>query len=190
MLSQEVPQVRRQTAGIAIILAVMVAVFGGVAVFHHWKHNTIPLGQPAPIKQSIQSMSQSAELDFLASEFQVVKDMRALPAPVIKAFTEAGGTRLTIANPGERFEATDVILDESIPRKRLLFAGISEHKSFVLYEQGGIGTFYVLALFQLETANATPAIWTTYCAPAESIAVLRTLISQGQCLRPDTRGSL
>jgi hypothetical protein len=168
----------------------MVGAIGGVAAFHHWKQKRIPLGQPAPIKLSIQSMSESAQLDFLASEFQIVKDMKALPAPVIKAFTEAHGTRLTIANPGESFEATDVILDESIPRKRLVLAGVSEDKSFVLYEQGGIGTFYVLALFQLGPANTTPAIWTTYCAPAANIPALRALISQGQCLRPDTRGSL
>jgi hypothetical protein len=182
--------VRRQTAGIALVLVGTVVVFGGAAAFYHWKYEVIPLGRPAPIKQSTQSISPSAELDFLASEFRVVTDMRALPAPVIKALTEEGGTRLTIANPAERFEATDVIIDESIPRKRLLFAGVSENKSFVLYEQGGIGTFYVLALFQLNPENTTPAIWTIYCAPAASIAGLRTLISQGQCSRPDTRESL
>ena len=116
--------------------------------------------------------------------------MKTLPGPVVKVFTEVGGTRLTIANPTEKFEATDVIMDESIPRKRLLFAGVFADKSFVLYEQGGIGTFYILALFQLDPANGTPAIWTAYCAPAASIAELRTLISQGQCSRPATRGSL
>jgi hypothetical protein len=121
---------------------------------------------------------------FLAGDFRIVRDMKALPEPVVEAFTETGGSRLTIANPGERFEATDVIWDESVPRRRLLFAGISGSKSFVLYERGGIGLSHILALFQLDAASTTPVMWRTYCVPAASLEELRAHISQGKCSYP------
>jgi len=129
-------------------------------------------------------MSQSSLQQFVAGDFRIVRDMKALPEPVVKEFTEKGGSRLTIANPGERFEATDVIWDAGVPRRRLLFAGISGDKSFVLYEQGGIGLFHILELFQLDATSTTPAMWRTFCVPAASLEELRADISQGKCSRP------
>ena len=170
---------RRLTLRIAFMLAAVAVVFGGIAAVRRWR----PLGGPRLVEH-IDSMSQSSMQEFLDGDFRIVRDMKALPEPVVKAFTEEGGSRLTIANPGERFEATDVIWDKSLPRRRLLFAGISGVKSFVLYERGGIGLSHILALFQLGTASTTPAMWQTFCVPAASLEELRTHISQGKCSRP------
>lgn len=170
---------RRLTPGIAFRLAAAAVVCSGIAC---WR----PLGRPRLVEH-VDSMSQSSMQQFLDRDFRIVRDMKALPEPVVKAFTEEGGSRLTIANPGERFEATDVMTgpwDESVPRMRLLFAGISGDKSFVLYERGGIGLSHILALFQLGAASTTPAMWQTYCVPAASLEELRAHISQGKCSRP------
>lgn len=144
---------RRLTLRIAIMFAAVVVVFGGIAAVRRWRQETVPLGEPRLVKH-IDSMSQSSMQQFLDGDFRIVKDMKALPEPVVMAFTEKGGSRLTIANPGERFEATDVIWDMSIPRSRLLFSGISRDKSLVLYERGGIGLVHILALFQLAAMQA------------------------------------
>ena len=173
---------RRLTLRIAFMLAVVV-IFGIAIV------SCRTLGEPRLV-ENIGSMSQSSMQQFLDGDFRIVRDMKALPEPVVKAFTERGGSRLTIANPGERFEATDVRIlpwDESVPRRRLLFAGISGDKSFVFYDRGGIGLSHILALFQLGAASTTPAMWRTYCVPAvpaASLEELRAHISQGKCSRP------
>ena len=93
-------------------------------------------------------------------------DMKALPEPVIKAFTETGGSRLPVANPGERFQTTDLVWDESLPWKRLLFAGLLGNKCFMLYEQGGEVHFYVLALFTLSLPSVLKAVSKSSCVPA------------------------
>lgn len=182
------PKAKRVILGIALVSAAVVAGFLVIGAYSHWKQSTIPLGEPPLIKNPPAAMSLSGMQQFFDGDFQIVKDFKSLPHPVVMEFTESGGSRLTIANPGEKFEATDVIWDASLPRRRLLFAGVSERKSFVLYEQGGIGLFYVLALFKLDTRSTTPAIWRTYCGPAAGIEELRADISQGKCSRPVVAG--
>ena len=177
--SRNVAKSRILTLRIAFMLTAVAVVFGGIACW--WR----PLGEPRLVEH-IDSMSQSSMQQFLVGDFRIVREMKALPEPVVEAFTERGGSRLTIANPGERFPATDVISiwDESVPRRRLLFAGISWGKSFVLYERGGIGLSHILALFQLDAASTTPVMWRTYCIPAASLEELRAHIYQGKCSYP------
>jgi len=142
------------------------------------------LGEPPPIEFPTTKMSQSDVQQFLEGNFHIIKDMGSLPQPVTKAFTESGGTRLTIADPGKKWEATDFIVDTSLPRKRLLFGGVLDEKCFMLYEQGGIGHFYVLALFKVSSANVMQPIWRSYCEPASDISGLRTNISKNKCSEP------
>ena len=44
-----------------------------------------------------------------------------------------------LANPKERYEATDQISDASLPSRRLILAGLAPNCSFVAYEHGGRG---------------------------------------------------
>jgi hypothetical protein len=147
------------------------------------KRDATPLGPSLMIdyRPPNTPISQSDVQRFLDGDFRTIKDMKALPDPVIKAFTERDGSRLTIANPGKKFEATDVILDASVPRRRLLFAGVLADRSFVLYEQGGIGLFYVLVLFQTNSPDATKPIWQGYCGPVSNLDELRSYVSKGHC---------
>ncbi len=92
-----------------------------------------PLGVSPGIEFPAVPASQLEAEQFLDGDFQPVTAMDALPEPVIKAFTEKGGSRLTVANPGKRFQVTDAVFDESLPWKRLLFAGVSGKKCFMLY---------------------------------------------------------
>ena len=84
-----------------------------------------------------------------------------------------------MANPGQRFEATDVIRDESLPRKRLIFAGISGNKCFVHYEQGGLGLSYPVAFFELTSSQGMTPIWRGGCGKAKDLDQLRSLLNQG-----------
>ena len=84
-------------------------------------------------------------------EFTPIKSVSALPETV--------RTRIgrDMANPGERFNATDVIVSD-LPMRRLIFAGKSDRYYLVHYEVGGRGRYFVTALFELSGQQAIP-LW-------------------------------
>lgn len=44
-----------------------------------------------------------------------------------------------LADPRQRFEATDMITNSKLPTRRLILAGVGNHQAFVAYEHGGRG---------------------------------------------------
>jgi hypothetical protein len=73
----------------------------------------------------------------------------AVPAGVWTAFatvtTDHGSP---MANPGEKWQATDVILEKDLPWRRLIFAGVSDDYCLLHYERGGIAHSFHLMLFR------------------------------------------
>src|SRR5438876_12438783 len=134
---------------------------------------------------STQSTVDAPDASFLSlteqalGNFAIIKDVQALPASILKACTEIGGSRHVLANPGHRFEATDVIRDESLPRKRMIFAGVSGNRWFVHYEQGGRGHSFRLAFFQVTSPSTMKPLWQGFCGPAKDIADLRSQVRAG-----------
>jgi len=175
------PKARKPFARMAFVVLIGFVV---IALVQRVRRVLIPLGESPPIEFPAVSISQSEVQQFLDGDFRLIKDMKALPEPLIKAFTETGGSRLTMANPGKEFQATDLILYPSVPQRRLVFAGVSGERCFILYEQGGIAHFYVLALFKLSPASAMKPIWEGSCEPAADIAELRSKVSKGLCSQP------
>lgn len=129
------------------------------------------------------STSAAQAEEFLDGNFSVITDMRNLPSPVLAAFTERGGSRLGIANPGQKFRATDVVVDVTMPSKRLILSGVSGEKVFVHYEQGGIGLSNVLALFAVPLKERLQPVWGGYCrAPAGNVQELQAWVRDGTCI--------
>ena len=142
-----------------------------------------PLGEAMPL--NFPSISTSEVQHFLDGGFEPISDVRSLPRPVLLAFTEQGGSRLLIVNPGKKFEATDVIYDASLPQKRLIFAGVSDNRCYVHYEQGGRGHSYVLVFFTLTSSETMTPLWQAYCnGPAANIQELRSKLASGACSQP------
>lgn len=104
---------------------------------------------------------------FLAGDFVIVRKVAELPIGMRNLYL--------MADPGERFEATDVILDRTLPRRRLIFGGVAQSHAFIHYEQGGIAHTYVTEFFRLESGDAAVRIWRGYCGHAETLADLRGL---------------
>jgi len=139
-----------------------------------------PLGEDPQAEFALAGLSDSVRQHFLDGDFKIVTKVSYLPDIVVRAFTEEGGSRLLIANPGERFEATDVIGDASVPRKRLIFAGIAGGKCFVYYMQGGRGLMYVVEYFGQSPTESMKLLWKGYCQfPAVDIKDLRRCVNQG-----------
>ena len=63
-----------------------------------------PPGEPAA-----PNMSSAERREFLTADYRIVRKVADLPAGIRKLYTVKGGSRVAIADPGERFEATDVI---------------------------------------------------------------------------------
>ena len=139
-----------------------------------------PLGQGPLIQYPTGSASQATAQLFLDGTFSLITDARNLPGPVLRAFTEQGGSRLVIANPGKRFTATDAVEDATLPSKRLIFAGVAGEKCFVHYEQGGFSHSFLVALFEVDSSYSMKPIWQGYRGgPAKGIDELRAWLRDG-----------
>ena len=87
--------------------------------------------------------------------FQIVTSVRGLPLGVRDELQTLFGTQsLDIADPGARFQVTDVIVDPKLPNRRLVAAGCSIDHCLVYYERGGFNHSWHVALFHW-TPDAT-----------------------------------
>jgi len=86
--------------------------------------------------------------------------MDAMPPRLKEAFEMITGVRqFEMANPGEKYQVTDVITERGLPRRRLLFAGVSDNKWFIQYERGGLGHSYFVVVFSVEPRGAVRFFW-------------------------------
>src|SRR5271163_456085 len=127
------------------------------------KRDRKPLGEAPTLDFVSPDMTQSARQQFLDRDFTIIRNIKFLPRPLLEKFTEQNGTRPVIANPGKDFIEGDVIYDSSVPRERLVFAGVSGEKCFVHYEQGGRTHLYLLVFFDVTAGDAKP-LWRGYCS--------------------------
>jgi hypothetical protein len=112
-------------------------------------------------------MSSSERRLFLAGNYVVVRKVADLPLGLQFQYR--------MADPGERFETTDVIMDSTLPRRRLIFAGVLQNRAFVHYEQDGIAHSYVTELLLWKPPETAVGLWRGYCGRAETLADLRRL---------------
>ena len=91
--------------------------------------------------------------------FGIVTSIRGLPLGVREGLqTLFGSPTLDIAEPGAEFQVTDVILDPTLPIRRLVAAGCSTDHCLVYYERGGSAHTWRVALFHW-TPAATRFEW-------------------------------
>src|ERR1700722_2947026 len=136
----------------------------------------------SPSRARASHMSEADRRHFLDGEFQVIKDTKEIPAPIVKTLCGGVELRSCMANPGQPFNATDVITDLRIPGRRLIFAGALGDKYFVYYEQGGIAHFYKISFFRVSGPDAVTMLWSGNCSrPAANIEELRKSIASGAC---------
>jgi hypothetical protein len=129
-------------------------------------------------------MSEADRKHFLDGEFRIIKDTKEFPAPIVKILCGTVELRSCMANPGERFNATDVIGDLRIPGRRLLFAGVLGDKYFVYYEQGGIALFHQISFFTVSGTDSVTTLWRGHCyGPIVNIEQLRQRVTSDACLK-------
>jgi hypothetical protein len=94
---------------------------------------------------------------FLVDDFSQSKSLAAIPDAVKQAFTRASGEQNFMAEPGGRWQATCVKMDD-LPSRQLTFVANNPHYCLVYYEIGGFAESYKLALFSLKDRMAR-AVW-------------------------------
>lgn len=91
--------------------------------------------------------------------FGIVTSIRGLPLGVRNELQMLfGSPALDIAEPGDKFQATNVIVDPNLPIRRLVAAGCSMDHCIVYYERGGTTHTWRVAVFHW-TPDATRFEW-------------------------------
>ena len=90
-----------------------------------------------------------------ASRFEEVHSTRNLPPGIAALSTGENGK---MADPGQKWNATDLIIDPTPPGKRLIWAGVEDGYYVVHYERGGIAHSYNILVAKLTNSTAKPKL--------------------------------
>jgi hypothetical protein len=111
---------------------------------------------------------------FVDGQFNVVSKTEAIPTNVKQAFSKISRQpSFAMANPGQRFQATDVVLDRTLPFRRLVFAGVLDDRWFVHYEKGGYAHGYYVVAFKVDPDGDAHFVWG--CSGVEGAKTLEQL---------------
>ncbi len=124
----------------------------------------------------IQSLGGLREIDTLAG----------LPAPIRRGeFALPGGAQSrswALAAPGTAWNATDAVIDPSLPGRRMIVAACDAAICVLHYERGGIAHIYLIMALT-RNGSEWKAIWLAYGHPgAENLAALETLLKNRSSL--------
>ncbi len=117
------------------------------------------------------------------SRFHEVHSIHDLPSAIVKLCAEDGH----IADPGQNWNATDAIMDPTLPAKRLIWAAIGGEYYVVHYERGGIAHTFHILIAKLMKDDAKPkVVWSAGGAPLKDYAAFVDAMRSGKLDdRPD-----
>jgi len=92
-----------------------------------------------------------------SSRFHEVRTTTNLPRAVVAVCADDNGR---LAEPGQNWEPTDVIIDSRLPRKRLIWAATDGEYFVIHYERGGIAHSFHVLIAELKHSNTNSrVIW-------------------------------
>jgi hypothetical protein len=123
----------------------------------------------------------SSDRDHLlrADTFVSSERVDLLPLSVRTTFAKSlKAASFSMADPGEKFQVTDVITEAGLPNRRLVFAVRSSDHCLLHYERGGRGHSYHVLLFKL-SGSTTELVWRAISAEKlNSMDQLRSAVKQ------------
>ena len=99
---------------------------------------------PAEHKKALQDVSR----------FREVHAVTNLPPAVVALCADHNGR---IAEPGQKWQVSDVITDDTLPRKRLIWAATNGDSYVVHYESGGIAHGFHVLVVRLKRGDDKPS---------------------------------
>jgi hypothetical protein len=113
------------------------------------------------------------------SRFHEVHSTSDLP-PAILTLCDGGGDG-KLAEPGQKWNATDAIIDPTLPGKRLIWAAIGGDYYVVHYERGGIAHTYHMLVAKLTKNDAKPkTVWRAIGGPYTNYAAFVDALRKGK----------
>jgi hypothetical protein len=136
-------------------------------------------GEPAQVVFLEPNLTCPERQAFLAENYKPLRRVNELPVGILRLYTVKGETRIAMADPGGKFEETDVVSDPRLPSRRLIFAGVAQDRAFVHYEEGGIGKFFVVEFFRLKSPETAVGVWRGFCnGSAQNLDELRRVLDR------------
>ena len=89
------------------------------------------------------------------TRFREIRTVRNLPPVVVALCADDKGK---IAEPGQKWEVTDFITDDTLPSKRLIWAAMDGERYVVHYERGGRAHSFHVLVATLTTADTNPRV--------------------------------
>jgi hypothetical protein len=110
-----------------------------------------------------------------SSRFHEVHSTSDLPPTIV---TLCGGK---LADPGQKWNATDAIIDPRLPGKRLIWAAVGGDYYVVQYERGGIAhTFHVLVAKLAKNEAKPKVVWSAVGGPFRDYAAFLDALRTGK----------
>jgi len=95
-----------------------------------------------------------------APRFRDVHVTTKLPLAVFSLCADSSGK---LAEPGQKWQVTDVIIDVNLPRHRLIWAAMDENYYVVHFESGGIAHSFEVMIVTMRPDTTKPTIiWQGY----------------------------
>jgi hypothetical protein len=96
-----------------------------------------------------------------------------------RALQRRGGGKL--AEPGQKWNATDTISDPTLPGKRLIWAAIGGDYYVAHYERGGIAHTFHILVAKLSKTDAKPkVVWRAVGGPFKDYAAFLDALRSGK----------
>jgi hypothetical protein len=113
-----------------------------------------------------------------SSRFHEVHSTGDLPAAIVALCTGDDGG---LADPGQKWNATDAITDSTLPGKRLIWAALGGDYYVVHYERGGIAhTFHVLVARLAKNDVKPRVVWRAIGSPLKDYAAFLDALRSGK----------
>jgi hypothetical protein len=90
-----------------------------------------------------------------SSRFREVHATTNLPPAIVALCADDTGR---LAEPGQKWEVTDVISEPSLPRKRLIWAAVADEYYVVHYERGGYSHSFHILVATLKKGDQKPKV--------------------------------
>lgn len=101
-----------------------------------------------------------------------------LPLPIVAL---CAGDKNNLAEPGGKWNATDVITDATLPGKRLIWAAVGGDYYVVHYERGGIAhTFHILVAKLANGETKPKLVWSAVGGPFDDYAAFLQALRTGK----------
>ncbi len=124
----------------------------------------------------------NAQVHVLDGNFKLISTTEGIPANIKEAFVRySRQPSFAMANPGAKYQVGDVVLDRTLPFRRLVFAGAADDRWFIHYERGGRGHGYYVIVFKVNPGTKAQLLWGgSGGSGARSLDQLRKMIADGE----------